>query len=327
MTQFTRQLREDLDALFQTEILEDDVAAEWLGITVKTLRELRAKNGEVETVRRFLHELGVPVSDVRTLKEFQGIEKDSRTGIDLDYVCPDVVAIVNDQPIGIELTAYAPDEEDDRLSSLLQRMSDVNRTEIASAHPELRGFTVFCSPNENNIVLGRDVRCLVEQIADFVKVEHCDRPFIAGEDRKIPAQDDRLSKPFEQWDLIEPHVTSLTIHYRSSESQLPFSMPVSSFTRTFGTSLAHLLKQLSGKIKARKKAYCFGISEIWLLIHATGQPRSSRLTPLFKHEIDRLLSSPLQQAAISGGYERVYLWDGVRGGYVELMNGAYKSHS
>jgi hypothetical protein len=327
MTHASRQLRERLISLLQSEILEDKEIAERLEISVKQLHALQDKIGELETARQFLEELSVPFSDLQTLKEYVGIDRDPQTKKDLDHLCPDVVAIIQGKPVGIELTAYAPDEADDRLSSLLQRISDINRTEIASAHSELSGFTVFCSPNEKNIVLGRDVRRLVEQIADFVKAEHCDRPFTAGEDREIPTRYDRLSRPFEKWSLIEQHVTSLTFHYRPSESRLPFSIPVSSFTRAFGTSLDHVLKQLEGKIKAREKAYCSGLSEVWLLIHAIGQPRSSRLTPLAKHEIDRILASSVRQAAINVGYDRVYLWDGVHGGYVNLVDGAHKCHS
>lgn len=327
MTRSAGQLRKDLTSLFQSEILEDKAAAERLGIIVRELRELQAKIGEVETARRFLEELGVAFSDVQTLKEFHENYEDSRTGRDLDYVCPDVVAIVDGQPIGIELTAFAPDEEDDRLSSIMQQVSDINRTEIASAHTVLNGFSVHFSPNENNIIRVRDVRQFAQQIVDLVKSEHCRNPFVAGEDRHLPERHSLSSKPFNEWNLIEQHVTSITIHYRPTESCLPFSIPSSSFTRTFGTSLDHLLKKLSEKGKAREKALCDGLSEIWLLIHATGQPISSRVTPLFEYEIDRILSSSAQQIAINAGYDRVYLWDGVRGGYVELVSGDRKAHS
>lgn len=326
MTRSARQLRKDLTSLFQSEVLEDEVAAGRLGITVRELKDIQAKAGEVEIARRFLEELGVAFSDAQTLKEFHECSVDSRTGIDLDYVCPDVVAIVGGQPIGIELTAFAPDEDDDRLSSMMQRVSDINRTEIANAHTELNGFSVHFSPNENDIIRGRDVRQFVQQIVDFVKSEHRRNPFVAGEDRHLPERYSRSSTPFREWNLIEQHVTAITIHYRPTESRLPFSIPSSSFTRTFGTSLDHLSRKISDKGRAKEKALSYGILEIWLLIHATGQPRSSRVTPLFEHEVNRILSSSARQGAMNAGYDRVYLWDGVRSGYVELVYGDRKVH-
>jgi hypothetical protein len=313
--------------LFQSEILEDKEAAERLGITVRELKDIQAKSGEVETARLFLEELGVAFSDVQTLKEFYGSDKDPQTGRELDYVCPDVIATVDGQPIGIELTAFAPDEDDDRLSSMMQRVSDINRIQIASVHPELNGFSVHYSPNVKNIIRGRDVRQFVQQIVEFVKSEHRRIPFIAGEDRHLPERYSRASRPFLEWNLLEQYINSITIHYRPTVNRLPFSIYMSGLPRTIWTSIDHLSTKIRRKEKARVSAFRRGLSELWLLVHATGHPISSRAIPMFEHEIDRLLSSQLRQYALDAGFDHVFFWDGILGGYVDLVSGDSKKYA
>lgn len=282
----TRQLREDLTKLLRSEIIEDEAAARRMGISVRELKSLWSKTREVENARRFLDELGVEYSDVLTLKEYCGCDRDPRTNIDLDHVCPDVVAIIKQEPVGIELTAFAPNEEEDRLSAMMWRVSEINRTTISCAYPQLNGFSIHYSPNRTNIVRDRHVAKFAQQLADLVSSEHAREPFADHEDRHIPSHLERLSKPFENWDLLKQHVRSVTIHHRISNKGLPFSVPPGGFASTFGTSLDHLLTKLTAKTKSRSKALSIGITHHWLVIHATGAPVSSRIAPLWRGVID-----------------------------------------
>ncbi|MBL9163923.1 MAG: hypothetical protein JNL18_14420 [Planctomycetaceae bacterium] len=327
MTRSTRQLRNDLTSLFQSETLEDKDAAERLGITVRGLKDIQAKSGEVETARLFLEELGVAFSDVQTLKEFYGSDKDPRTGRDLDYVCPDVVVIIDGQPIGIELTAFAPDEDDDRLIAIKQQISEQNRTEIAGFNPDLSGFVVFISLNERNILRSRDVRQFIVQLSELVRHEKQKQAFKAREEREIVCKSEIFDAFGESMQLLSQHVKSITIHYHPTGDSLPFSIPLTGFTRTFGTSQKNLSDRLSKKRKARSLALCEGLSELWLLVHATGEPISSRIAPLYQHEVDTLLESPSRQLAIETGFDRVFLWDGVHDGHVEFVSGKCKTYT
>ena len=327
MTHSSRQLRERYLALLQSEILEDKAFADRLGVSIKELHSLQARIGELETARRFLEELSVPFRDLQTLKEFVGLDRDPQTKKDLDHLCPDVVANIHGKPVGIELTALAQDADEDGLTAIKRQISDQNRTEVANCNPDLSGFVVFISLNKRNILRSRDVRQFIEQLSELVRLENQKQAFKAGEEREIVCKNDILDEYGESKRLLSQHMTSITVHYHPTEYSLPFSIPLTGLTRAFGTSQKHLSDRLSKKRKARSLAKCEGLSELWLLIHATGEPISSRVAPLYRHEVDTLLKSPSRQSAIETNFDRVFLWDGVHGGHVELVSGNCKIYT
>jgi hypothetical protein len=166
-----RRLRKSVVDLLTSEVIELDDAAIRLGISIRAIRTIWSKNYEVDTATRFLKELGAPINEVLTLKEFAGIERDPKTNIDLDNVCPDVVAIVGGRPVGIELTAYADNESQDRLSAVMMRVNEVTRTEYASKYPDLHGFSVSYSPSMVNVIPGNKISQFIEQLLGFVRIK------------------------------------------------------------------------------------------------------------------------------------------------------------
>jgi hypothetical protein len=320
-------IRLNVAAIIRREIVEFEDVANRLGISTKHAERLWEKHCEVECAQKFLDEFGCSFKRVLTLKEFCGVPVDERIGINLDYVCPDVVAITNEAAIGIELTAYADNESQDRLSAVMHRVHELARTEIASQYPDLSGVMIHYAPNQRRVLRGRDARQFVEQLFDFARAKNEERPFERDEDRHFPEYGTRPpSQPFDKWPLVERHASAVTIHFRESFKGLQASIPSGGFPSSFGTSLNHLKAKIEAKELARQKAYSARLQDVWLLIHATGEPRSSRVTPLDPWEISRLLSSPAAEIAQQSGFGRVVLWDGLHGGYVDLITGESCAH-
>ena len=151
-------IRLNLSEILRREIIEFEDAASRLGISTRDAQRLWEKHCEVECATKFLRQFGHPFQRVFTLKEFSGIAVDERTGIDLDNVCPDVVGVMNEAAIGIELTAYADNESQDRLSAVMWRVHELALTDVAFNYPDLLGFMVHYSPNQRNLLRGRDAR-------------------------------------------------------------------------------------------------------------------------------------------------------------------------
>jgi hypothetical protein len=96
---------------------------------------------------------------------------------------------------------------------------------------------------------------------------------------------------------------------------------------TFGTSIECVADSIEEKEKSLAGAYLEGITEKWLLIHATGSLVSSRITPMTRGMISDLLASEAAAKASVSGFDRVYLWDGVHGGSVDLKSGHFHEPS
>src|SRR5690348_16239356 len=131
-------IRGSVVTLLKAENIDIEEAASKLGISQYRVQKIWEKNAEVELAARFLNELGVRVSEVLTLKEFLGIDRDPATNRDLDDMSPDVVARTDLVSIGIELTAYIDDESHARLSAIMYDVSERLRKEIAADYPDLQ---------------------------------------------------------------------------------------------------------------------------------------------------------------------------------------------
>ena len=171
-----RTRREEVVALLKGQPIEIEDAARELGLSARQVRDCWEKNAEVETANRFLQEFGAPGTEVVTLKEFLGVERDARTNIDLDRVCPDVVARLDAISVGIELTAYADNESHDRLSAIMYRVSEVLRKDFASDYSDLGDLMLSWSPNKDNVLPLIVVQDFVGQLLAFVREEHSKRP-------------------------------------------------------------------------------------------------------------------------------------------------------
>jgi hypothetical protein len=265
---------------------------------------------------------------VVTLREFVGIERHPDTNTPLDDVCPDVVALIDGKIVGIELTAYSDNEAYNRWSAVMRQVWEVARADSANKYSDLCGFDIQYSPKKKNVLRKRDIPHFVGQLFGFVHAKHTEEPFTCDEDRVFSKQHTRAPRRiFQQWDLLEQHVDSVKVHYRVSNQDTPVSVVPDGFASLFGTSIEHLVGTFEKKEHCLRNAYMQGLAEVWLLIHATGSPRSSRISPLSRPEIDDLLASTLCERARKTGFDHVFLWDGLRGGLVDFVAGESLSAS
>jgi hypothetical protein len=278
------------------------------------------KDDEIDTAKRFLIELGTPMHELLTLQEFARRDPDPEFIVEhLDNKCPDVVAITDIGPIGLELTAYTDDDSQNQLSAVLNDVYD-SGVALASSFPELQGFQLYILPRDDNTLRRRDARPLAEQVLEFVRSEHISAPFGADEDRHYSVLHTRKTRMvFADWPLLDRQLRSVTVHTRSSFQADPLEL-FGGFASAFGTRVERLTEGITKKAVKLKNGYTGGLSAVWLVIHADGNPRSSRVAPMWPDEIDRLLHSSARQSANESGFSRVFLWDGVRGGMVDFIS-------
>jgi hypothetical protein len=277
------------------------------------------KDDEVDTAKRFLIALGIPVQELLTLQDFARRDPDPNFVIEhLNNKCPDVVAISDIGPIGLELTAYTDDDSQNRLSAVLNDVYDAG-VALAAGFPELHGFQLYFSPRDDNTLRRRDARPLVEQLFEFVRSEHSSAPFGSDDDRHYSVMHRRKTRNvFADWPLLDHQLRSVTVHTRNSFQGEPVEL-FGGFASAFGTRVERIAEGIAKKAVSLKKGYTRGLSAVWLVIHADGNPRSSRIAPMWPDEIERLLLSSASQSANESGFSRVFLWDGVRGGMVDFM--------
>lgn len=296
-------------------------AARKLGTTEAELRRLLDKHNEIETAKRFLESTQLLTADIRTLKEFAGIDSCPSTNRDLDYVCPDVVAVAGRRAIGIELTAYRGDESENRLFNIRCQVNRVAREEFSGNCGELKGCHIFWDPKEENVLRKVDVRAFTKQLLGFVQAKQRESPFSRDEKNDFPPYWTATREtPFKDWSLLNEHASRVRVYLPSGLSELPVSVSPGSSTSCRGTSTEIIHRTVQKKINSLKNAYRKDISNNWLLIHATRNPISSDIYPLFPQEIERLLGSEAGLLAKQSEYKRVILWDGVDGGYVDLKS-------
>jgi hypothetical protein len=298
----------------------------WIGdgASFMGFETMASKRNEKDMAKRFFTELGTPLSELLTLKEFARRDPDPNFNLEhLDSVCPDIVAITAGVAIGLELTAYSGSDSDNGLNEVMRDLSDTG-SELAENFSELRGFEIHVSPNKEIALRKRDVRMLATQLLEFVGSMHAASPFDTGQDRHYSVHGARSNqRPFADWHLLDQHVQSITVQFRQALQDIPVMLS-GGFGTHFGTRLDLLTQTLVKKADQLAKAYTRGLSGMWLLIHATGQPRSSRIAPMWREEAERLVQSAARQTAIDSGFERVFLWDGVRGGLVDLVRAESK---
>lgn len=138
------------------------------------------KSGEIELTRRFLIERQIRFSELKSLKEFNRGEG-----------CPDVVVVLQSGPIGIELTAYSPEESINQLAGSMFRVYE-NGVKLADRYPKLRGFIIRYSPNKNNVLRERDCQAFTRELLEFTNGACALHQFRDGESRRFPGFDSRL---------------------------------------------------------------------------------------------------------------------------------------
>lgn len=277
---------------------------------VSNLSVMSKSDCEIETARRFLIERQLGFSDLKPLKEFNG-----RDG------CPDVVAVFESGPIGIELTAYSPNESINQLAGSMFRVYE-NGVKLADNYPNLRGVIIRYSPNKDNVLRERDCRAFARELLEFATGVYMLHQFRDGESRRFPGFDSgHLSATFQNHKLLPAHVIAVFVEFHASMIESPVFISPDGIATHFGTSSEVLCNAIMRKKKRLLNAQRDGFHEIWLLIHATGNPRSSRITLIQQSEIQPLLAEPLCKRARDSGFDHVFVWDGVRGGSVDLING------
>jgi hypothetical protein len=325
-SQFSEDLRKQ--RLRAVELLQrctgfSEVAGK-MGTTEAELRRLLDKHNEIETAKSFLETTKLLDADILTLKEFVGIDTCPSTNRDLDYVCPDVVAITNGWAVGIELTAYGGDESENRLFDIRCEVSQEAREEFGDAFDALLGFRISCDPVEGNVLRKAQVRAFTKQLLQFVLEKTRKSPFSPGERIVYPPYWTLARESsFKDWDLLHAHIRRIRVHAPNSAEKLSVAVSMSSPVSCRGTSVELLIERIRDKIKSLEKAYRKNIDQMWLLIHATRNPISSDIYPLFPQEIERLLGSEAGFLAKQSEYERVILWDKVDGGHVDLKSGEF----
>jgi hypothetical protein len=279
------------------------------------------KNDEKETANRFLTQLGTPLQELLTLKEFARRDPDPQFNIEhLDSICPDIVAIIATGAIGLELTAYTHDNSPNQLSAVLDDLR-VAGDQIADGFQDFRGFQIRVSPSRTTALRQRDARPLAAQVFEFIHSKHVLNPLGADQDRYYSARVSRGNlRTFEDWPLLDQHVHSIAVYSRSALQDEPAAL-YGGFGLHFGTQLENVAQTIVTKGTKLKSGYRRGLTATWLLIHADGNPRSSRIAPMWPDETERILNSSARQSANESGFDQVYLWDGVRGGFVELLSG------
>ncbi len=283
------------------------------------------KDDEIETAKRFLIEIAAPVHDVLNLKEFARRDPDPAFAIEqLDNNCPDVVVITENGAVGMELTAYSNDVSENRLSAVLSDVYDAGMA-VVPDFVDLYGFQITISPSDNNTLRQRDARPLVAEVLEFVRSQHRSAPFAADEDRHYSVVNARRARrEFAGWPILDQQLWSITVHTRSSFQGQPAEL-YGGFASHFGTRLDRLTQTINSKASKLKRGYTRGVNAVWLLIHADGNPRSSRIAPMWPEEIRRLLDSAVSVIAKQSGFDRVFLWDGVRGGFVDLVSADFRA--
>jgi hypothetical protein len=252
---------------FCTEFSE---VARKMGTTEAELRRLLDKHNELETAKSFLESTQLLDADILTLKEFAGINSCPSTNRDLDYVCPDIVAITNGQAIGMELTAYDGDESENRLSNIRCQVTRVAREEFGEDFGELQGLLVFWDPREEDILPKAKVRAFAKQLLQFVQAKQRELPFLPDEKKDFPlSRVPEGETQFEDWEFLHKHTSRVRVYRPSGLSELPVSVSLGSSTSCRGTSTGLIYKTIQRKVNSLKKTYRKDISSYWLLIHAT----------------------------------------------------------
>jgi len=269
------------------------------------------KSGEIETACRFLKDHCPPNNLVSTLKEFSGVDG-----------CPDVIFSKNAEHIGIELTAYSSDERLNRLCTLMLRVSDFVFKYLAAEYADLNGYFIRYSPNEEDVLRERDVKSFAIELLNFARSLYTQHHFRDGNPRRFPKFNARPSaRPFENFELLQKYVAAVSIEFHEWNDESPVFISPDGIARHYGTSEQILSETISGKKLKLHKAHVDGLREVWLLIHATGNPRSSLIAPIHESETERLLADSLRLCAKNSGFDKVFVWDGLRGGSIELISG------
>ncbi len=309
MMSSNRNTRERLIALLQTNDIAD--AARSVGISETHAKTVWKKSCEIEIASRFLIERGMGISDIMSLEEFAGVDG-----------CPDVVAMMDSGPVGIELTAYTSNEPLNQLSNLMLQISEVVFTELANGYLDLNGCCIRYSPNKENVLHKRDLRSFAIELLNFARFACGQHNFSDGNPRLYPELNCRNPLcTFNGYTLLQQHLAAVFIDFPPWNAESPVYISPGGIATHFGTSTEVVREIILRKKGKRINAHKEGLRAVWLLVHATGNPISSRIAPIRQNEMQSLLTDSLVECATDSGFDRVFVWDGVRGGSVELISG------
>jgi hypothetical protein len=294
--------------------------AEDLGVSERAVRERLSKLREIEIAEDFLKSTLLLSGPVKSLKEYFCVEVCPNTNRDLDKVCPDVVVCGSDV-IGLELTAYG-NQVENQVYNIRYQVSRKTRNAYSDNFPNLQGHVVFWKPNYRNPLPKSKVATFGMELLSFVSEQLQVEPLELGQWKDFPADwDDTIDQIFYKWELLKNYALEVRVCRAEHLGDLPISVSMGSHTTYRGTHVETLVSLIGKKAKSWKSAYRDTIDSQWLLIHAARDQISSDIYPLFPQEIDRLLQSKAGEIAKQSDFDRVILWDGVDGGYVDLKNG------
>lgn len=235
---------------------------------------------------------------------------------------PDVVATIEGKNVGIELTAYHDDKILDSWGDLKKRISEVIKSGVLS--PAVRGYLVSYRLKHRDLsgVL-KDALSFVAQLSDFTLSCDSAEPFKIGERRSYPSRTRPIDpQPFLRWPLLEQHVDSVLIRKTGVDCAPYFHANLAHYYGTSPDAVAHVLAAKT-KQRATNSHKC-GIDDCWLLVHADRNPASSAVTQIDQFTVHEILTPQIRAAAQGTGYSRVYLWDCIWGGWIDLVSGEFQ---
>lgn len=307
-------------AELRDSVVEVSEIAEHLEISERVVRDRLGKLREIEIAEEFLESTHLLSGFIKSLKEFLCIDVCPYTNRDLDNICPDVV-VCGSNAIGLELTAYG-DEIENQVFNIRYQVSRNVREELKSQFPNLQGCTVFWKPNYENPLPKSKVTAFGKELLSFVTEQLEANPLKLGQWKEFPTKwKDTVEQSFYKSELLKRHALEVKVCRAEHLGDMPVSVSMGSHTTYRGTHIETLVTLIGKKIKSWKSAYKESIDSHWLLIYAARDQISSDIYPLFPQEIDRLLQSEASEIAKKSDFDKVILWDGVDGGYVDLKNG------
>ncbi len=291
-----------------------------LGIPEKAVLDQLKKVREVEISENFQQSSGLLTGTVRTLKEYYGFDTCAHTNRDWDNISPDVV-VCGSNVIGLELTAYG-NQLENQVYDVRYQVSRHAREVLKIHYPSLQGYTVFWKPDYQNPVPKSKIAAFAKELLTFVSDQFQEESLEIEQWREFPIEfDQTVEQVFGKWNLLKRHTLAVKVFRARYLGDLPVSVSLGSHTTYRTTRIETLVDSIGKKIRAFKSAHRIGIDSHWLLIHAARALISSDNYPLFPQEIERLLASEAAEMARQSDFDRVILWDGVDGGYVDLKHG------
>ena len=284
------------------------------------MNSMRKERYEKNIASDFLRDCGFSDFKVESLSEF--------AGRDLRNESPDVIVTVDSHHIGMELTAYSENESENRWRSFMNRTTEYSR-KIAGDYLELSGLSIGYRPKLSNEPRMIDAELFARQMLDFVRDWQVPKAIRRGQRLRFPSYlDDYRQGPFPKSPLLRKHVHWVSCGRVSERKEYPVSISLGGFTSCLGLSTEVLTSTIAHKGRKIRRDLTIKMTELWLLIHATGWPISSRIRPIEAGNgaLEKLRDCKFAETVRSTGFDRVFLWDGVHHGIADLASGIELRH-